>query len=246
MEEPTDSMLMDLFGISGEMQESEYLAASYLRFEQISSTDNEGNPLHRKLEETELIPHRGKVMYCQPKDVDVQVLATLVPPFSPLESVGAPPERASLAVKQTDLPLALLRSYGTGQTLYFPFSLSGLIQEFKLEEHFRLFANAVHVLMNNRALVSITEAPGLQLTVFRKDNDLLIHLVNGAGRRPLSSVLPIHDIEITVCPREDYSAGDAEALIAGMKLKTDRTGNKLKIRVPKLDVWECIRVPLLI
>lgn len=246
MEEPTDSMLMDLFGISGEMQESEYLAASYLRFEQISSTDNEGNPLHRKLEETELIPHRGKVMYCQPKDVDVQVLATLVPPFSPLESVGAPPERASLAVKQTDLPLALLRSYGTGQTLYFPFSLSGLIQEFKLEEHFRLFANAVHVLMNNRALVSITEAPGLQLTVFRKDNDLLIHLVNGAGRRPLSSVLPIHDIEITVCPREDHSAGDAEALIAGMKLKTDRTGNKLKIRVPKLDVWECIRVPLLI
>ncbi|MFS0870873.1 family 10 glycosylhydrolase [Paenibacillus xylanilyticus] len=245
-ENQNEYVLTNLFGISGEMQESEYLVASYLRFEQRHLTGNEVNPLQQKLQETELIPHRGRVIYCQPIDADVQVLATLVPPFSPLESVGAPPERASLAVKQTELPLALLRTYGAGKTLYFPFSLSSLIQEFKLEDHFRLFANAVDLQLNDRALVSITEAPGLQLTVFRKDHNLLIHLVNGAGRRPLSSVLPLHDMVITVRSGQGSPAGEAEALIAGVHLKTEMIGSELKINVPTLDVWECIQVPLLI
>ncbi|MEO2215115.1 alpha-amylase family protein [Paenibacillus amylolyticus] len=249
-EKQSKSLMADLFGITGEMQESEYLFASYLRFESSAfvgiDTAKGTNPLQRELEETELIPHRGKVMYCQPIDTNVQVLATLVPPFSPLESVGAPPERASLAVKQTDLPLALLRRLGGGKACYLPFSLSSLIQEFKLEEHFRLFANAVDLLLDGKATVSVTAIPGLQLTVFRKDHELLIHLVNGAGRRPLSSVLPLHDIEITVGSGEGSPAGEAEALITENLLKTQWVEGELKINVPRLDVWECIRIPLLI
>ncbi|UPK44933.1 alpha-amylase family protein [Paenibacillus pabuli] len=246
-DEQTKIVLADLFGIAGEMQESEYLFASYLRFETTVLASEGTNPLQRELEETELIPHRGKVTYCQPVDhTDVLVLATLVPPFSPLESVGAPPERASLAVKQTELPMALLRTLGSGKACYLPFSLSSLIQEFKLEEHFRLFANAVDLLLNNQALVSVTSIPGLQLTVFRNDDFLLIHLVNGAGRRPLSSVLPLHNIEIIVGSGEGCPAGEAEALISGDILMTQMMDGKLKINVPRLHVWECIRIPLLI
>lgn len=142
--------------------------------------------------------------------------------------------------------MALLRTLGSGKACYLPFSLSSLIQEFKLEEHFRLFANAVDLLLNNQALVSVTSIPGLQLTVFRNDDFLLIHLVNGAGRRPLSSVLPLHNIEIIVGSGEGCPAGEAEALISGDILKTQMMDGKLKINVPRLNVWECIRIPLLI
>lgn len=81
------AQMMSVLGIERILYESPYLAASYLRFE--------GRQLQKGLESTELLPHRGKTWYILPKD-GAQTLATLVPPFAPLDAVGSPPERASL------------------------------------------------------------------------------------------------------------------------------------------------------
>ncbi|MFM9282058.1 family 10 glycosylhydrolase [Paenibacillus jiagnxiensis] len=232
--------LHDLLGISSDGGESEYLYASYLRFE------GQSNPLQSGLEETELIPHRGEVTYCFPDGDSARVLATLVPPFSPLESVGAPPERASLPVVRTELPLAILNEYGAGKTLYFPFSLSKLIHEFKLEEHYRLFSNAVHFLLDGKPMVTVTSFQGLQVTLFRKDNSLLIHLVNGAGRRPLATALPLHNIEVKVRLPAGSAAGQIERLIGGGVLEGIHEDGSVRFTLPRLDIWECVRVSCLI
>lgn len=67
--------LRKLLGIVGGSSVSEYLTAAYLRFE------GANNPLQIGLEDTELIPHRGKVHYTKPINAKSSVLATLVPPF---------------------------------------------------------------------------------------------------------------------------------------------------------------------
>lgn len=233
----TTQRLHRLLGVRDDLYNSENLTASYLRF------CGEENPLWSDMEDTELIPHRGRVTYCKPLSDDVRVLATLVPPFSPLESVGAPPERASLAVKETDLPLAMEHKWRRGRVLYFPFSLSALMNEFKLAEHDQLLANAVSYAVMRRPLVSVTSCPGLQVTLFRKDNQLLLHLVNGAGRRPLAATLPLHQIEVAVRLEGASVSCNVEQLIAGETLEGALENGVLTFTVPRLEVWECLCIP---
>jgi len=224
----------DWLGIAPETFVGEELAASYIRFE---GTDN---PLQRGMEQTELIPHRGKVAYCRPA-ADAEVLATLVPPFSPLESVGAPPERASLPVERTDIPLILRRAFGRGKVLLLPFSFGALLKEYRLNEHYLLLRNMVQWMAGGRLNVDVSHAPGLQVTVFRRDDGWLIHLVNGAGTRPLTANLPIHDVTVKV-GGGPLPFTRAQAVISGAELQTARQEDHLEIRVPVIREWEAVWV----
>jgi hypothetical protein len=228
--------LKTLFGTVGETFASEPLIASYLRFE------GADNPLQIGLTETELIPHCGRVMYCDAA-ADTKVLATLVPPFAPLDAVGAPPERASLSVTYTDLPLALHRTTGQGSTVYLPFSLSALLQEFRLEEHYQLFSNTLDLALGDHRKVAVTSYPGLQLTAFCQDQVLLVHLVNGAGRRPLARTLPLHQIEVVIRLDGKLPSGPVQAVLQGTELASSVSGGMLRIVLPVLNVWECVRIP---
>ncbi|WP_274653114.1 alpha-amylase family protein [Paenibacillus humicola] len=224
-----------LLGISEQTQISEELTASYLRFE------GEGNPLQAGLEATELIAHRGKVVYCRPAG-SADVLATLVPPFSPLESVGAPPERASLPVSRTDLPLAVRNRRGRGTVLYFPFSLSALINEFKLGEHYQLLANAVVTGIGGERDMEVSFMQGLQVTMFKKEGAVLIHFVNGAGQRPLAASVPLHDIEVKLRLPGAGKVTAVKLLISETEPAYQAEHGILRITVPKLEVWECLLV----
>jgi hypothetical protein len=232
---PEKPELFSLLGITKDQYTSEALTASYLRFE------GDDNPLQKGLEHTALIAHRGKVIYSRPAGEHTQVLATLVPPFSPLESVGAPPERASLPVSHTDLPLAIWNPSGKGHAMYLPFSLSHLINEYKLGEHYQLLSNALDMALGEDKFIEISNVQGLQLTVFEKANTLLVHLVNGVGRRPLSTNIPLHDI-ILKLKLEDRSVQAVRQLISGQALSYEILEGKLTIHVPQLDIWECLLI----
>jgi hypothetical protein len=235
---PLESLdLLPLLGIAPDYDISENLEASYLRFE------GERNLLQRGMEDTELIPHRGQVVYCQPAGPDTIVLATLVPPFSPMDSVGAPPERASMLVDRTDLPLALLHQYGQGKVLYFPFKLSQLINEYRLGEHYQLLANGIDLALGGERFIHVTPYSGLQVTVFRKEQEILVHLVNGAGRRPLSTTLPLHNIEVILrIPHEKVE--EVSQLISKDPLTFDGLYSSIRFTIPVLKVWECISIRL--
>ncbi|WP_240414072.1 alpha-amylase family protein [Paenibacillus periandrae] len=232
---PNHPALLKLLGISEDMYTSESLLASYLRFE------GANNPLQKGLEHTELIAHRGKVNYVKPTGADTQVLATLVPPFSPLESVGAPPERASLPVSHTDLPLAVWNPSGKGHAMYLPFSLSQLINEFKLGEHYQFLSNAIDMALAEHKFIKVSNFQGLQMTVFEKDKTLLVHLVNGVGRRPLSTNIPLHQIEVSI-RLNGKSVKAVKQLISGQPLGFESKQDKLAVSVPKLDIWECLLI----
>ncbi|OXM83594.1 hypothetical protein CF651_25155 [Paenibacillus rigui] len=225
--------LCDLLGIADDVQPSEPLTAAYLRFE---AGDN---PLQKELEQTELIALRGKVVYTRPVGGRTRVLATLVPPFSPLDGVGAPPERASLPVTHTDLPLAVWSEAGKGRTMYLPFSLSHLINEYKLGEHYQLLSNAIHMALGEDSLLEVSHYQGLQVTAFVKNGSYAIHLVNGAGRRPLTNLLPLHELELRL-RWNGQQVSEVRGLITGEQLRYEVKEGKLVIQVPRLNIWECV------
>lgn len=229
--------LFQMLGIDNDVYTSESLIASYLRFEGIN------NPLQNNLEETELIAHRGNVVYCTAKD-GVKVLATLVPPFSPLESVGAPPERASLPVSHSDIPLCTINNYGQGKVLFLPFSLSHLINEYKLEEHYILLSNTIDILLGEDKFIQVSNYQGLQLTVFKKEQHIIVNLVNGAGRRPLSSNIPLHDITITLQLKSHEIVQKVRGLISDQELVFTQKGQNLVFTLSELKVWESLLIEL--
>ncbi|MGG1676661.1 family 10 glycosylhydrolase [Neobacillus sp. NRS-1170] len=231
------SELYDLLGINRDVITSEALAASYLRFE------GSENPLQRNLEETELIAHRGSVAYCSTRD-GATVLATLVPPFSPLDGVGTPPERASIPVTHTNLPLCIVNSYGQGKAIYLTFSLSRLITEFRMEDHYKLMKNTIDFLLGEDKFIEVSSYQGLQLAVFRKHDKILVNLVNGVGHRPLSVNVPLHQINIAVRLKPEETVQGVRLLQSEQKLEFTQTGRDLTITLPELKVWEALLIEL--
>lgn len=227
--------LAELLGIQPRVTISERLAASYLRFE------GADNPLQKGMEDTELIPHRGHVVYCKPA-AGSRVLVTLVPPFSPLESVGAPPERASMSVERTDIPLAVQHDKGSGSVLYLPFSLSELIDEFKLGEHYQLLDNIVDMTAGKERLMRVTPITGLQATLYRNGDALLLHLVNGTGRRPLTNAVPLHNIEVRLSRSLLPNTASVAGMLENGELPFTVNEEELVFMLPKIDVWEMIKI----
>lgn len=223
----------EFLGIGPEVYTGEELIAAYMRFE------GEDNPLQRGMEQTELIAHRGRVAYTEPRPGTASLL-TLVPPFSPLESVGAPPERASLPVPRTDIPLALHRRAGAGGVTLLPFSLSRLIAAYGLDEHYRLLYNMIRFTAGGTLPVEVSHAPGLQVTVFRKGEGRLVQLVNGAGRRPLAENIPLHEVAVSLEWSGRPAPTRARAILSGTDLPVAAEGDRIRIILPKLQVWEVL------
>lgn len=234
-----DPRICELLGITNEPHHlSEHLLASYLRFEGID------NPLQKGgLEETELIAQRGQVVYCRAKE-GAKVLMTLVPPFSPLESVGAPPERASLPVSHTDIPMGILNQYGQGRVVFLPFKLSYLLNEFRLGEHYTVLSNSVKMLLAHGEMISVSQRQGLQVTVLKQARGLVINFVNGAGRRPLSTTTPLLDIEVRVKLDANQQVRSVRQLISDEAVNFRKVDNYLEFTLDRLEVWDAVLVEL--
>ncbi|MDL2319278.1 beta-galactosidase trimerization domain-containing protein, partial [Eubacteriales bacterium OttesenSCG-928-A19] len=225
-----------MLGITDDIVHSEPLLASYLRFEPVEG----GNPLQKGLEHTPIIAHRGVVQYVEPLE-GVRTLATLVPPFAPLEAVGAPPERASIPNPQSDLPLCLLHASGKGQVLLVPFALSELVTAYKLGEHSTLVENMVDMLLDGQRRIVSEPVRGLQVIGYENGGAQLIHLVNGVGQRPLDTTVPLTGLSLRV-RWDGPSAPKATAMLSGEAVEVAYADGVATITVPRLEVWDVLKL----
>lgn len=213
----------------------EKMGAAYIRLEEAANTIN------KDLEKTQLIPFNGSVIY-EKADEETKVLCTLVPPFSPPEGVGSPPERAMLFCEKTDTPMLTLRARDQGKVVNIPFSFNTMLKTYKIEEHYLFISNIISNLMGGQKNIAISRMPGIQLTCFRKDNTLLVHLVNGIGKRPLRRTISAHDIDIDVLLDDGKEAKKAEALIGDGEIKYSQQKNKLHIHLDKIATYEVVLI----
>lgn len=224
----------ELTGIKKEVFQSEYLTASYLKPETAGAMLLGGM-------DTDKLAFRGEVAYCTPEE-GTEVLATLIPPFAPYEVVGAPPERASLPVEQTGLPLVLRKRYGGGNIVLLPFSAAKLVQDYHLEDHYRFLENIMTDQLGDR-INFYSEAPrDVQITVYEKKGSILIHLVNEIGQRPLLENLPVYAISMKLRLKDGQHILGADSAIAGARVIYSEKDSIAEIRLERLEVWDMIEV----
>ena len=229
--------LCEVLGVEREMGSSEELSASYWRFEEGSGELRSG------FEETLMLPHRGKVAYCTPV-AGTRVLATLVPPFAPLDAVGAPPERASILCPHTELPLCTMHEYGKGKVLFLPFELSRLAQRYKLVDHYRLMQNCVTLLLGKEKAFCAQAVGGIQAMAYRGKGRLLVHFVNGIGQRPLTEAVPYHGLEFSLRLDEGEHVKSVSARIEGAQTEWKEEKGRVTCRLEKVEVWEMVSIEL--
>lgn len=223
-------------GIKPAVTESDSLTASYIRLE------TEDTSLRNQLEEITFIPLRGQVLYMKPQD-NTEVLATLVPPFAPMDAVGAPPERASMPVSQTDLPLILRHSYQDGIVMTLGFGLSELILDYHLEDHYLLMRNCLDALTGvSKEFIMAETVAGILTTVYHNGQDILVHLVNGVGQRPLISSIPYFNAGFTVKLPEGRTAVTVSAVIEDEAVSWHQEGSQVIVSLSKLSVWNMISI----
>ena len=229
---PLDARPAELLGLAPGGQVSEYLQASYLRFAPGAED------LRRDLGPTPLLPHRGRTLYAQPRDA--RTLCTLVPPFAPMEAVGAPPERASLPVPETDLPLLTLRQAGEGCAAAVLFPLSAMLSELKLHDHELLVRNLLTALLGDALDIRLAQPlRGIQLMDYQGPGGRVIHVVNGVGQRPLSQNLPLQ-VELVLRWEKD-AAPRVRGLLCG-EPEVRLEGGELRIRTAPVQTWEVLTV----
>lgn len=226
----------DLYGITTDTYKSEYLVASYIRFEQ------KGEHL-RKGMETDKIGLRGEVCYVVPK-CGTNVLATLVPPFAPYEVVGAPPERASIPVSHTDLPLLIEKKIGAGTVITIPFSVGKLITKYHLVDHYDLIHNIVDSALGDKNDLVIRAPHDVQVTAYNNQDKVLVHFVNAVGQRPLLDNIPIVGISFSMKVPNGKAIKCVASMIEETEVMYEVVDNYVNIMIPRLTIWDMIQIDI--
>ena len=223
----------DLLGVGEPLGTGEELAACYLRFEEAGAGLKAGM-------DTDRIAFRGRVAYCTPR-TGASALATLIPPFAPVDAAGAPPERASIPVPATDIPLCLISRFGKGSTLYFPFLFGRLFSDYGLSDHLRLLSNAFSLLLGGEKELEVEAPSGVFVSLYENVDRLLVHFVNETGQRPLTDNIPLFGISFSIRTGTRKIRGVRSVLGGGTVAFRSESGRSY-FALPRLDVWDMVAV----
>ncbi len=226
----------DLLGVKKDINVGEFLYASYLRFEE------EGGVLKAGMD-TDKAAFRGVVSYCTPKD-GTKILATLVPPFAPLEVTGAPPERSSIPTPHTDIPLCILNEFGKGKVMFLPFSLNMLVTEYKMSDHYKMISNAFDFMLGRRRDLEVSVPSAVQVSMYTKEKQILVHFVNEIGQRPLMENIPFHGLSFSVKLDHSQKVKNVRSVIGEEKVSYKISGQRVDVSVDKLEVWDMVSIDL--
>lgn len=226
-----DTALYTMCGVEPYGTRSALLDGCYFRSEPAGAFLNVGG-----LERTLYTELRGQIFYCKPSTA--KTLATHVPPFVPANEAYTPPERASLPVPHTDIPVCLENKHEKGTVIMLTFDLAALYSRYGICDHLTVMRNIVRRLIGTPA-VQVTPLQGLYVSLLAGQDGQVLHLTNGAGRRPLENVTPLLDIDVTLKAQNVVRVTE---LIEGEEIPfvCDETGCHFK--VDRLDVWKCFHV----
>ena len=225
----------DIIGIQDSIRTSEKLTACYWQFEP------EGMILRTGFEQTPILAYRGRTAYTRTLP-GTKVLATLIPPFAPLNAVGAPPERASMLVKHTDLPLCTCRPCGEGQVVMLAGQLSVLADTYRLADFFRIWSNLAGMLLGKKQILRMEPIYGIVASGFRTQDCLMIHMVNMVGQRPLMRHTPVTDFAFQVAVPEGREAVSVEGPLKGADFTWTYAEGTVTVRVKCLRLWEMFQI----
>jgi hypothetical protein len=156
------------------------------------------------------------------------------------QSRSGPPEKIYWDY-ETDHPGLVHFQHGRGRSAYFPWPVDALFYDHSLPEHGALLVQAIATVAGRRQVIA-DAPPQVEVVVGqRPDGRQVVHLINHSGHQDRSyhEPLPILDLGLSLDPGGAVP-GRAKALVAGQDLPLEREGDRVRLRLPRLDAFEVI------
>jgi hypothetical protein len=143
--------------------------------------------------------------------------------------------------------MVYLRDLGKSRIAYFPGDLDRTFWEVMSADHGRLLANAVDWATNEERPVTVTGPGLLDVTVWRQDGSLTVHLVNLTNpmmfKGPFREFIPVGPLTVRL-PLGGKTARAVKLLVAGGAPRADERAGVLTVTVPLVKDHEVVAVDL--
>lgn len=142
-------------------------------------------------------------------------------------------------VKET-YPSVVYNKYGKGESIYFSGAVGEFFDKYANTDIKKLVVNAVNKFSS--ALIE-TDAPGsVEISLRKKDNKYMIHLINLTGEmiRPIERIIPLNNVKFTI--NDDIKVKSVKTLRTGETLAFNNECGKVEFTLPLLNNHEIIVV----
>jgi hypothetical protein len=236
-----DFGLADVFGVSFDGRIDGPMQNSYLSLDADSATGTR-HPILEGLGDAARIINGVYRIRVRP-NVEFPSPLTLIPTYPDL-----PMEDVYPRVPRTDTRELYLREIGKSRVVYIPWDLDRTFWEVLCVDHGRLLRNAITWAANEPQPVEV-EGPGiLDVTVWRQQSSMTVHLVNLTNpmmmKGPLREVIPLGSQQVRIRLPAGRQAKGVRLLTAGTAAQVQAAGGTLTVTVPSIDVHEVIAIEL--
>jgi hypothetical protein len=229
--------LADLFGVDWTGKSEGPMQNSYIRLEHKRLPEN---ALFAGLEDAPRIVNGVNRLEVTPREALAEVPFTLIPSYPDL-----PMEKVYPRVARTDMSCLYLRK-PAGRVAYFPFDIDRTFWEVLNEDHLKVMRNTLLWAHNEAPLVEVTGPGLLDVTAWRNQGSITVHLVNltnpMAMKGPYRDFFPVGAQTVRLRLPGEIHAKGARLLVAGTSAAIDRSGSTLTLTVPSVLDHEVVAI----
>jgi len=170
------------------------------------------------------------------------------PPLTKIPSFPTiPMEEIYPRIPKTDIPEVFTRTINDhSRVVYFPGDIASTFANRMAPDLALLIRNAVKWAMNEEQPVTVSGPGILDVTFWRQENSITVHMVNMTNPFMLRSAyredIPISSQRITILFPEDQIIRKVKLLVAKITPTVYREGNTLTITVPSITYHEVVAI----
>jgi hypothetical protein len=233
-----DFGLGDLFGARFSGRIEPRMQNSYLRLDHATR-----HPILRGLEDAPRIINAASQVVVEPIDRMPNPPVTLIPSYPDL-----PMEEVYPRTAKTDIPEIYLREFGKGRVVYIPSDLDRTFWEVMARDHMLLLRNAVEWALNEPHPVTVTGPGILDVTVWRQEDSMTVHLVNLTNpmmmKGPYRELIPSPPQKVSIRLPQGKRARKVQLLASGTTPRVETSGQTITLTVPSMLDLEIVAIDL--
>ena len=235
-----DFGLSDLLGVSFDHEIEGPMQNSYLRLKKDPST-NSFHPVLKELEDAYRIIntiYRAKVV----PNTEFPEPVTLIPTYPDLPMEDVYPRNP-----ETNIRELYLRETGKGRIAYFPGDIDRSFWQIMSADHGKLIRNTILWALNEEPVVSVKGPGVVDVTVWRQENSMTVHLVNLTNpmmmKGPFRELIPV-DAEVSIKIPENSEVKGVKLLARDQNPKFVTREGRIILSVPQIYDYEIVALDL--
>jgi hypothetical protein len=236
-----DFGLADLFGASFDGDIDARMQNSYLRLETDART-GQRHPILAGLEGAERIINGVSRVHTRSIG-EAYAPLTLIPSYPDL-----PMEEVFPRVPKTDIPELHVRQAGRGRVVYFPWDIDRTFWEVLSADHGKLLRNAVDWAANEARPVTVTGPGVLDVTMWRQQDSMTVHLVNLTNpmmmKGPLREFIPTPPQKVAIRLPEGSRARKVQLLVSGQNPQVAVSNGVVSLTIATIVDHEVVAIDL--